>query len=169
MNHTVHGILQARILQWVAILFSRGLPNPGIEPRSPSPQVDSLPAEPPGKPKLTNYKSFNLERPHWISSNGLFSWHVLITQLCLTLSQPYVMGCSLPGSSVHGIFQARILEQVAISSSRVSSQLRYWTWVFCISCFGMWILYHWTTWEVPSKTLGRTIFVGQIYGIANPF
>ena len=123
MNHTVHGILQARILQWVAILFSRGLPNPGIEPRSPSPQVDSLPAEPPGKPKLTNYKSFNLERPHWISSNGLFSWHVLITQLCLTLSQPYVMGCSLPGSSVHGIFQARILEQVAISSSRGSSLL----------------------------------------------
>ena len=35
-------------------------------------------------------------------------------QLCLTLCNP--MDCSLPGSSVHGIFQARILEQVAISS-----------------------------------------------------
>ena len=32
---------------------------------------------------------------------------------CLTLSDP--MGCSLPGSSIHGIFQARVLEQVAIA------------------------------------------------------
>ena len=42
------------------------------------------------------------------------------------------MDCSLPGSSVHGIFQARILEWVAISFSRRSSRLRDWTWVFCI-------------------------------------
>ena len=48
----VHGILQARILEWVAVPFSRGLPNPGIEPRSPALQADSLPAEPPGKPKV---------------------------------------------------------------------------------------------------------------------
>ena len=39
------------------------------------------------------------------------------------------MDCSLPGSSVHGIFQARILEWVAISSSRGSSWPRDWTWV----------------------------------------
>jgi len=50
MDYTVHGILQARILEWVAVPFSRGLPNPGIEPRSPTLQVDSLPAELPGKP-----------------------------------------------------------------------------------------------------------------------
>ena len=42
------------------------------------------------------------------------------------------MDCSLPGSSVHGIFQARILEWVAISFSRGSSQLRDWTLVSCI-------------------------------------
>ena len=46
----VHGILQAIILEWVAVPFSRGLPNPGIEPRPPILQADSLPAEPPGKP-----------------------------------------------------------------------------------------------------------------------
>ena len=46
----VHGILQAIILEWVAVPFSRGLPNPGIEPRPPTLQADSLPAEPPGKP-----------------------------------------------------------------------------------------------------------------------
>ena len=43
-------ILQARILEWVAISYSRGLPDPGIKPRSPTFQVDSLPSEPPGKP-----------------------------------------------------------------------------------------------------------------------
>jgi len=41
-------ILQARILEWVAILFSRDLPNPGIEPRSPTLQADSLLSEPQG-------------------------------------------------------------------------------------------------------------------------
>ena len=46
-------ILQARILEWVAFPFSRDLPNPGIEPRSPTLQADSLPAEPQGKPKNT--------------------------------------------------------------------------------------------------------------------
>ena len=39
---SVHGILQARILEWVAITISRDLPNPGTEPRSPALQVDSL-------------------------------------------------------------------------------------------------------------------------------
>ena len=58
------------------------------------------------------------------------------------------MCCSLPGSSVHGIFQARILEWLAISSFRGSSQPRDQTQVSWVSCFGRWILYHWTTGEV---------------------
>jgi len=49
MDYTVHGILQARILEWVAFPFSRGSPgdlsDPGIEPGSPALQVDSLPTE----------------------------------------------------------------------------------------------------------------------------
>ena len=49
---SVHGILQARILEWVAVPSPPGdLPNPGIEPRSPAFQADSLPSEPPGKPE----------------------------------------------------------------------------------------------------------------------
>ena len=48
---SVHGILKARILEWVAIPFSRGLPDPGIELRFPALQADSLPSEPPGKPR----------------------------------------------------------------------------------------------------------------------
>ena len=47
MDYTVHGILQARILEWVAFLFSRGSSQPRDQPRSPALQVDSLPAEPP--------------------------------------------------------------------------------------------------------------------------
>ena len=42
--------------------------------------------------------------------------YVLVAQLCLTLCDP--MDCGLPGSSVHGVLQARILEWVAIPSSR---------------------------------------------------
>ena len=44
------GILQARILEWVSMPSSRGFSNPGIKPRSPTLQMDSLPSEPPGKP-----------------------------------------------------------------------------------------------------------------------
>ena len=44
-----HGILQARTLEWVAISFSKGLPDPGIELVSPAYQVDSLPLVPPGR------------------------------------------------------------------------------------------------------------------------
>ena len=54
---------------------------------------------------------------------------VLVTQSCPTLCNP--MDCSPPGSSVHEIFQARILEWVAISFSRESSQPRDQTWVSC--------------------------------------
>ena len=56
MDYMVRGILQTQILEWVAFPF-RGSsqpntnPKPGIEPRSPTLQADSLPAEPPGKPK----------------------------------------------------------------------------------------------------------------------
>ena len=49
-DSSVHGILQATILKWVAIPSPGDLPNPGIEPRSPALQADSLPSEPPEKP-----------------------------------------------------------------------------------------------------------------------
>ena len=47
-----NAILQVRILEWVILPFSGDLPNPGIKPRSPALQEDSLPAEPQGKPKI---------------------------------------------------------------------------------------------------------------------
>ena len=47
---SVHGVSQARILEWVAISFSRGSPHQGTEPGSPILQADSLPFGSPGKP-----------------------------------------------------------------------------------------------------------------------
>ena len=56
--------------------------------------------------------------------------------------------CSLPGSSVHGILQARILEWVAIPISRVSSQPRDWTQVSCIAgIFIIWATREAQKWE----------------------
>ena len=57
------------------------------------------------------------------------------------------MDCRPSGSSVHGIFQARILMWVANSYPRGSSRLRDQTGVSCISCISRWILYHSVIWE----------------------
>ena len=68
---SIHGILQARILEWVATAFSRGqriipfsgdFPHPGVKPGFPMWQTDSLPSEPPGK-----LLSFPL--PHFLPSS----------------------------------------------------------------------------------------------------
>ena len=67
------------------------------------------------------------------------------TESCLTHCNP--MDCSLPGSSVRGILQARILEWVAISYSRGSSLSRDWSHISCVLCIGRWILHHWAPWE----------------------
>ena len=64
----------------------------------------------------------------------------LVTQSCLTLHDH--MNCSLSGSSVHGILQARILEWVAMLSSRVFSQPRDPTRISYVSCIGRRALYH---------------------------
>ena len=62
-------------------------------------------------------------------------------------------GHSPSDSSVHGIFQARILKWVAISYSRGSSRRRDWICVSCISCTARWILYHWATREASTNHL----------------
>ena len=64
-----------------------------------------------------------------LSLKGKVKVKVLVCQLCLTLCDP--MDCSLPGSSVHGILQARTLERVVISSFRESSWPRDRTQVSC--------------------------------------
>ena len=85
MDYTVHRIVQARILEWVAFPFSRDLPNPEIEPRSPALHTDSLPAKPQGK-------SDNI--------NSVF--HFVVVQLlsCVRLfAIPWTAACQAPLSS----------------------------------------------------------------------
>ena len=75
---------QARILEWVAFPFSRGLPNPGIEPRSPALQVDSLPAEPQGKPKNTGGGSLSLLQGIFLTQElnwGILHYRQILYQL----------------------------------------------------------------------------------------
>ena len=67
----------------------------------------------------------------------------VVSRSVVTLCDP--LDCSLPGASVHGILQARILKWVAVLSSRGSFQPRDGT---CVSCIGRQILYHWATLEV---------------------
>ena len=104
-------------------------PDPGIEPRSPALRADTLPSEPPGKPKNTGVGGLSLLQqifPTQESNQGLLLCRqilyqlsyqgspfrhevkVKLTQSCLTLCDP--VDYSLPGSSVRGILQARILE-----------------------------------------------------------
>ena len=91
------------------------LPVPGIKPVSPDWQMESLSLSHLGSP--------------------LYSAYVCVSaQSCLTLCSP--VDCSLPGSSVVGIVQARILTWVAIPFSSGSSRPRNQTRVSCISCIG---------------------------------
>ena len=79
-----------------------------------------------GLPQLSThvYCLMKSEALKWDSELLQFS---SVTQSCLTLCDP--MDCSLPGSSVHGIFQAIVLEWIAISFSRGSPQPKDQTWV----------------------------------------
>ena len=65
--------------------------------------------------------------------------------LCLTLCSP--VDYSPPGSSVHGILQARILEWVALPFFRGSSWPRDRTCISCVSCIAGRFFTHWATWE----------------------
>ena len=73
---------------------------------------------------------------------------VLDAQLCLTLCNP--MDCSLPGSSVHGILQARILEWAAISFSRGSSRSRDRPGLPALQAVSL-----------PSEPPGKPAFIGR--------
>ena len=84
MSYTVYGILQARILEWFPFPSPGDLPNPGIEPRSPTLLADSLPAEPQGKPKNTGMGGLSLLQqifPTHESNWGLLLCRQILYQL----------------------------------------------------------------------------------------
>ena len=110
MDYTVNGILQARILEQVAVPFSRGSSQPRV-----------------------------WTQVSYISGRFFTSWatreaHVIVWWFSckVVFDSCNPLDCSLPGSSAHGILQGE-WEWVAISFSRGSFQPRDWTWVSCIA------------------------------------
>ena len=114
------------------------IPDAGIEPGSPALQVDSLPTEPEAAilvfsfevmplqitQRLRTHIYYHINHRNQEATGGSFTPFklvpcVLVIQSCPTLCD--LMDCSPSGSSVHGILQARILEWVAMPSSRGSS------------------------------------------------
>ena len=133
---SVQEVLQAGILEWVAMFSSRSF-SPPRDLNShllhlSHCQAGFLPLKPPGKSKRCC-------KVKWTE----LKWSE-VAQSCLTLCDP--VDCSLPGSSAHGILHARILEWVAISFSRGSSRPKDWT---CISCIADGFFTVWATKETP--------------------
>ena len=92
------------------------------------------------------YSFLSCQRSH-VTLLSLTQVGMLVAQSCLTLHDP--KDSSLPVSSVHGIFQGRIPEWVAMPSSRGSSQTRNWTGISCT--VGRFFTI-WATREAPTQT-----------------
>ena len=110
-----------------------------------------------------NFPREESDRVHAITKlsarrNNEESQYKIIMHACsVNLCDP--MDCSSPGSSVHGIFQARILEWIAIPFSRGFSQFRDW---IHISCIGRQILYHWDPWEAPYRMISSVQSLSRV-------
>ena len=155
---SVHGILQARILEWVAISFSResSLPRDPIQISCTAGRFFAIWATRETPKYQSRYGIQNAMKKLNTYLLNLMCVCVCVCvcsvgQLCSTLCDP--MDCSPSDSFVHGIFQARILEWGAISYSRKSSLSRDQTHISCISCIGRQIFYHCATWEAPLNVL----------------
>ena len=152
---STHGILQARILEWVAISSSRG----GIPFSSKPPLIQETSFYGPFLLFDIIVEPIHILFPSWdckllegqnqvlLIFVSLSIFYVLFSpcvfakllQLCLTLFDH--MDYNPPGSSVHEVLQARILEWVAISSSRGSSRPGDRTHISYVFCIGRQILY----------------------------
>ena len=145
---SIHGIFQARILEWGAIAFSEVASVVSnsvilwlVACQVPLPMGFSrqeywngLPCPPPGGLPDPGIKPASLMSPAleggFFTTSTIWEAHIWyeseseseVAQSCPTLCDP--IDCSLPGSSVHGIFQAIVLEWIAISFSRGSSRPR---------------------------------------------
>ena len=135
------------ILAWVPLVVKnppdiKGAGSVPVLARSPwrrawKPTPIFLTGESHGRRSLAGYSPQGHRVGHdW--SNLARICYVCVLKLCPTLCD--LMDCNPPASSVHGVFQARILESVVISYSRESFQPRDPTHVSCISCIGRQIL-----------------------------
>ena len=148
---SVHGIIQARIVEWVAISSSRRSSRPRGQTCDSCIAGRFFTTEAPKDSSCWNFPASGnkgRECPRQMSFFLKYSWFTMLCyflpaksiQWCLILCNP--TDCSPPSSSVHGILQARILEWVAISSSSGSSWPRNQTCISYVSCTGRRILHH---------------------------
>ena len=141
---SVHAIFLARILEWVAIPFSRRSSQTKVSCITGRFFTSQATREAHIINQFINCDKWIILMLRWNGGNG---WGgMLVAQPCPTLFDP--MDCGPPGSSVHGILLARILEWVAIPFSRGSSP-REWTQVFYITgrCFHVWATNGWGVYE----------------------
>ena len=155
MDYTGHGILQAKVLEREAFPFSRGSSQPRDQTQVSHIAGGFLTSWATIKICVETQKTLNrqsnLEEEKWSWRHQapwlliilkLYYFCCLVAKSCPTLCNP--MHYSPPGCSDHGISQARILEWVAISISRGSSQPRNQTHVSCIaSGFFIKTVWHW--------------------------
>ena len=146
-SFSIHGIFQARVLEWVAIAFTKAgkwkvkVKSLSRVRLSATPWTAAYQASP----------SMGFSRQEYWSGVPLPS-PCLVTRSCPTLLwPPWTVGHQAPLSM---IFQAKILERIAISFSRGSSQPRCQTY---ISCIGRQVLYHWVTREWWENQVGTCI------------
>ena len=83
-------------------------------------------------------------------------------------SSLWSMDCSAPGSSAHGILQARILEWVVMPSSQGSSQPRNQTHISSVSCTSGRFFTHWSTWEAQGLLRAGERILGNHAGLIKP-
>ena len=98
----VHGIFQARVLEWIAISFSRGSSLPRNRTGSPALQADALPSEPPGKPSAIVWPQVNNRegtQPHPSTENWIKDLLNMATPIRTRPSFP--LSQSLPSGSFH--------------------------------------------------------------------
>ena len=162
MDSTIHGILQARY--WSGQLFSSpgDLPNPGIKPKSPALQADSLPAEPPGKPKNTGVDSLSLLQqifPPQELNQGLLHCRQILYQLSYQGS-PHVLinlykplkctgvNCNINyGLWIFVVYQCRFINIKCNKCNSVVGDV-YKESFACLGAWGRWEI------SVPSSQFG---------------
>ena len=121
-------IWASQVVRVVKNLLASSIPGSGRSPRE-------------SNGNLLQYSFLETHGMPWWATHSLSyqsSAEVVVVVVVYSLSLAWLlrpMDCSPPRSSVHGILQARILEWVAISFSRGSSQPRNWTWVSCTAGF----------------------------------
>ena len=114
---SIHGTFQARVLEWGTIAFSivTSVVSDSVLPHRLQPTRLHRPWDSPGKNTGVGC--------HFLLQCMKVRSESEVAQSCQTLSDP--MDCSLPGSSVHGIFQARVLEWGAIAFSKTHTRKQF--------------------------------------------